>query len=87
MCPSLGVRVVPLNALIMDCCRVDLSRFIGEGVFGMDVQSSSRIRLHLWAMGRSHSGVQLMSRLSLSQCSGVMDESSARRYVRVVRSG
>ena len=37
VCPSLGVRGVPVNVLVMDCCRVGLSRAKGEGVFGMVV--------------------------------------------------
>ena len=45
-CPSFGVRVLMLNALVVDCCRVALSRARGEGVFGIDAQSSSRICLH-----------------------------------------
>ena len=86
-CPPLGVCGLPVNALVMDCWRVALSRAKGEGVFGMVVQSSSRIFLHLWAMGRSHSGVEFMPRLSLSQWSGFVDKSSALRHVRAARSG
>ena len=68
-----------MNALGMDCCWVALSRAIGEGVFGIVVQSSSRICIHLEAMERSHSGAELMGRLSLAQCSGLVVESSALR--------
>jgi len=87
MWPSLGVRAMPVNALVMDCCRVALSRAKGEGVFGMAVQSSSSMCLHLWAMGRSHSGVELNPLFSLFQWSGFVDESIALRYVRAARSG
>ena len=60
---SLGGKV---SALLMDCCRVALSSVSGDGVSGMVVQSSCRICRHLGAMGRSHSGVVLMMRLSFS---------------------
>ena len=78
---------LPVNATVMDCWSVALSRARGEGVFGTVVQSSSRICLHLGAMGRSHSGVEMMPRLRLAQWSGFVEESSARRYVRAARSG
>jgi hypothetical protein len=45
------------SSLVMKCWSVALSRASGEGVFGMAVQSFSKIRLHLWTMGRSHIGV------------------------------
>ncbi len=57
------------------------------GVFGMAYQCSSRIRLHLGAMGRSHSGVDLIPRLSSAQCSGSVEDKRARKYVRATRSG
>jgi hypothetical protein len=71
----------------MNYCSVALSRAIGEGVFGMFVQLSSRICLHPGAMGRPHSGVELRFRLSLAQCYGFVEESSALRYVKAARSG
>jgi hypothetical protein len=85
-CPSLEVHVLLLNALVMDCCLVALSRARGEKVFGINVPSSASICFHLWAMGRSHNGVELMSRMSLAQCSGFVDESNALRYVRAACS-
>jgi len=71
----------------MDCCSVALARAIGEGVFGMFVQSPSGICLHLGAMGRSHSGMELMFHLSLAHCSGFVEEISALMYVKAARSG
>ncbi len=58
---SLGGRV---SALLMECWHVALSSVIGDGVFGMVVQSSCRMCRHLGAMGRSHSGAVLMLRFS-----------------------
>jgi len=84
--PNWGVRVLLLIALVMDCCLAALSRAKGEGVFGIHVQSSAIICFHLWAMGRSHNGVELMPRLSLAQCSGFVDESNALRYVKAACS-
>ena len=53
-----------MSALVIDCWRVALFSAKGEGVFEMVAQSSSKICLHLGAVGRSHSGVVLMLRLS-----------------------
>ena len=86
-CPPVGLWGVHMNAPDMDCYSVAVSRAIGEGVFGMFVHSSSRICFHLGAMGRSHIGVELMIRLSLAQCSGFVEESSALMYVKAARSG
>ena len=85
-CPPVGLWGVPVNAPVADGCSVALYMAIGEWVFGMFVQSSSRICLHLGAMGRSQSGVEFMVRLSLAQCSGFVEESSALGYVKAARS-
>ncbi len=61
---SLGGRV---SALFMEGCRVALSSVMGDKVFGMVVQTSSRMCRHLGAMGRFQSGVVLMLRFSFSQ--------------------
>ncbi len=61
---SLGVRA---SALLMECCPVALSSVIGDGVYGMIVQSSFRMCRRLGAMGRSQSGAVLMLRFSFSQ--------------------
>ena len=71
----------------MDYWTVALARAIGEGVFGMVLQSSSKICLHLGAMGRSHIGVELMSSLSLANCLGSEEEKSTRMYVIAESSG
>ena len=76
-----------MNAPEINCWSVALARARGKGVFGMVVHSSSRICLHLGAMGRSHSGVELRPRLSLVHCSGSVEEHSARMYVKAESCG
>ncbi len=71
----------------MEYWRVAVTKVVGEGVFGTVDQSSSRICRHLGAMGRSHKGVDLIPRLSFAQCSGVVEDKSARMYVRTASSG
>jgi len=61
---SLGGRV---RALLMECCRVALYSFNGDGVSGMVVQPSLRMCRHLGAMGRSQSEVVLMMLFSFFQ--------------------
>ena len=58
----------------------------GEGVFGMFVQSFSRICFYLGAMGRSHIGVEMMYRSSLAHCLGYVEEKRARKHVIVESS-
>ncbi len=64
-----------------------LSMANGEGLFGMAIQFSFKIRLHLGAMGRSHRGVDRMPLLSLAQFSGSAEAKSAWMYVRAASSG
>ncbi len=64
-----------------------LAKARGEVVLGMVVRSSSKICLHLGAMERSHSGVELRPRSSLVYRSGSVEEDSARMCVNADRSG
>ncbi len=55
-----------------------LSKARGKGLFEMADQSSTRICLHLGAVRRSHSGVDLMRLLSFAQFPGCGGEELAK---------
>ena len=57
----LGWRV---SALLRECCRVALYSVKSDGVSGLVVQSSFRIRRNVGAMGRSQSRAFLMLRFT-----------------------